>query len=124
MSPKLPAAVFLDGKLAGDPAIGSGFRNAVSGELVQLFVTGLLPVPASTLITRTTVSGVSVTIGSVTIPIPASDVVLVAVGEFQVNFTVPQLSSDLYSISISINGVSSPASINTSPPGPVVFPIH
>ena len=120
------AAVFLDGKIAADPSIGPAFRNAVPGDTVQLFATGLAPSPAGTVVSTTLLSGVTVTIGSVTIP--ASATALVAVGEFQINFTVPQdfasMSPGLYPISISTNGVASPASINSSPPGPVVIPIQ
>jgi uncharacterized protein (TIGR03437 family) len=120
------AAVFLDGKIAADPSNGAAFRNAVPGDTVQLFATGLLPSPAGTLVSTTLLGGVTVTIGAVTIP--ASAAALVAVGEFQINFTLPQsfasLSPGLYPISISINGVTSPASINSSPPGPVVIPIQ
>jgi uncharacterized protein (TIGR03437 family) len=120
------AAVFLDGKIAADPSNGPGFRDAVPGDTVQLFATGLVPSPAGTVVSTTLLSGVTVTIGTVTIPAIAA--ALVAVGEFQINFTVPQsfatLPSGLYPISISINGVTSPASINSSPPGPVVIPIQ
>ena len=120
------AAVFLDGKIAADPSNGPGFRNAVPGDTVQLFATGLAASPAGTLISRTFLSGVTVTIGTVTVPAIAA--ALVAVGEFQINFTVPQsfasMSPGLYPISISINGIPSPASINSSPPGPVVIPIQ
>jgi uncharacterized protein (TIGR03437 family) len=120
------AAVFLDGKIAADPSNGAGFRNAVPGDTVQLYATGLAASPAGTLVSTTFLSGVTVTIGTVTIP--ASAAALVAVGEFQINFTVPQsfasLSPGLYPISISINGIPSPASINSSPPGPVVIPIQ
>jgi uncharacterized protein (TIGR03437 family) len=120
------AAVFLDGKIGGAPSIGPGFRNAVPGELVQLYATGLAPSPAGTLVSTTPLSGVTVTIGNITVP--ASFTALVAVGEYQINFTVPaafaQLPPGLYPISISINGVSSPASINSIPPGPVVIPIQ
>jgi uncharacterized protein (TIGR03437 family) len=120
------AAVFLDGKIAADPSNGAAFRNAVPGDIVQLFATGLAPSPAGTPVTTTLLSGVTVTIGSVTIP--ASAAALVAVGEFQINFTVPQdfasLPPGVYPISISLNGVTSPASINSSPPGPVVIPIQ
>jgi uncharacterized protein (TIGR03437 family) len=120
------AAVFLDGKIAADPSNGPAFRNAVPGDTVQLFATGLAPSPAGTLVSTTFLSGVTVTIGTVTIPAIAS--ALVAVGEFQVNFTVPQdfasMPPGLYPISISVNGVTSPASINSSPPGPVVIPIQ
>jgi uncharacterized protein (TIGR03437 family) len=120
------AAVFLDGKIAADPSNGPAFRNAVPGDTVQLFATGLAPSPAGTLVSTTLLSGVTVTIGSVTIPADAA--ALVAVGEFQINFTVPQSFASqpqgLYPISISVNGVSSPASIDSLPPGPVVFPIR
>jgi uncharacterized protein (TIGR03437 family) len=120
------AAVFLDGKIAADPSNGPGFRDAVPGDTVQLFVTGLAPSPAGTLVSTTLLSGVTVTIGGVTIPAEAT--ALVTVGEFQINFAVPQSFASLpagqYPISISIDGVSSPASINSAPPGPVVFPIQ
>jgi uncharacterized protein (TIGR03437 family) len=120
------AAVFLDGKIGADPSNGPAFRNAVPGDTVQLYVTGLAPSPAGTLVSTTFLSGVTVTIGTVTIPAIAA--ALVAPGEFQINFTVPQsfasMSPGLYPISISINGIPSPASINSSPPGPVVIPIQ
>ena len=121
------AAVFYpDGKIAADPSNGPAFRNAVPGDFVELYVTGLAPSPAGTLVSTTLLSGVTVTIGTVTIP--ASAAALVAAGEFQINFTVPQdfasLPPGLYPISISINGVTSPANINSSPPGPVVIPIQ
>ncbi len=121
------AAVFnSDGKIAADPSNGPAFRNAVPGDAVQLYATGLAASPAGTLISTTFLSGVTVTIGTITVP--ASAAALVAVGEFQINFTVPQsfasLPGGVYPISISVNGVTSPASINSSPPGPVVIPIQ
>ena len=58
----------------------------------------------------------------------ATATALVATGEFQINFTVPQQFASLapgnHPVSISIGGISSPASINSSPPGPVVIPIQ
>jgi len=120
------AAVFLDGKFAGDPAISAAFRNAVPGDVVQLYATGLAASPAGSVISTTPVSGVTVTIGTITVQ--ASAAALVAVGEFQVNFTVPQnfasMPAGVYPISITMNGVSSPSTINSSPPGPVVIPIQ
>ncbi len=120
------AAVFLDGKIAADPSNGPAlFRNAVPGDTVQLFATGLAPSPAGTLVSTTLLSGVTVTLGGVTVPAAAA---LVAVGEFQINFTVPQsfasLAPGLYPVSISMNGVTSPASIDSSSPGPVVIPVQ
>jgi uncharacterized protein (TIGR03437 family) len=120
------AAVFLDGKIAADPSNGPAFRNTVPGDVVQLFATGLAPSPAGTTVSTTLLNGVTVTIGNVTIPATAA--ALVAVGEFQINFTVPQQFASLppgtYPISISINGASSPSTINSNPPGPVVIPIQ
>jgi uncharacterized protein (TIGR03437 family) len=121
------AAVFnSDGKIAADPSNGPAFRNAVPGDAVQLYATGLAASPAGTLVSTTFLSGVTVTIGTITVQ--ASAAALVAVGEFQINFTVPQsfasLPAGLYPISISVNGIPSPANINSSPPGPVVIPIQ
>jgi uncharacterized protein (TIGR03437 family) len=117
-----PAGVFLDGKFVGDPTINAAFRNATPGDVIQLYATGLVATPAGVLPTQQSVSGVTVTIGTITVP--ASFAGLVAVGEFQINFTVPQLSDGVYPMSITVNGVSSPGNINTNPPGPLVIPIH
>jgi uncharacterized protein (TIGR03437 family) len=118
-----PAAVFTDGKLAGDPSNGSTFRNAKPGEAVQLYATGLAVTPAGVLSKSQSVNGVTVTIGNAP-PIQPTFVGLVAVGEFQVNFNVPNMPAGSYPISITVNGVSSPGSINSSPPGPIVLPIQ
>jgi uncharacterized protein (TIGR03437 family) len=121
-----PAAVFLDGKYVGAPSIGPTFRNAKPGDIIQLYVTGLVPTPAGVVITPQAVSGVTVTTGNVTVP--ADFAGLVAVGEFQINFTVPQQFASLpegnYPLTIAVNGVSSPITINSVPPGPVVLPIQ
>ena len=118
--------LFSDGKFVGDPGIGSAFRNARPGDVIQLFATGLVPMPAGVLPSVQAVGGVTVTIGTVTFP--ADNANLVAVGQFQINFTVPQSFASLppgpYPIWISINGVTSPSSINSLPPGPVVIPIQ
>ncbi len=54
------------------------------------------------------------TLGNITVP--AIFAALVAVGEFQINFTVPQQFANLpettYAISIQVNGISSPLTIN------------
>ena len=117
-----PAGVFLDGKYVGDPAVNAAFRMAKPGDSIQLFATGLVSTPAGVLPTVQNVSGVAVTIGTSTVP--ASFAGLVATGEFQISFTVPQLSNGVYPISIAVNGVASPIQINGSPPGPVVIPIQ
>ena len=65
-------------------------------------------------------------IGNVTVPVAYAGQTPF-VGEFQINFTVPQQFASMpagnYSLSIAVNGVSSSATINTSPPGPLVLPI-
>ena len=120
------AGVFPDGKIVGDPTVSPAFRNAKPGDIIQLFATGLISTPAGVLPTAQNVSGVTVTLGGVAIT--PSFAGLVAVGEFQINFTVPQSFSNRaaanYPITIAVNGVSSPSSINTSPAGPVVVPIQ
>ena len=101
-----PAAVFADGKYAGDPAANAVFRKAKPGDVIQLYATGLAATPAGVEPSLQSVSGVTVTIGSVTFP--ADFAGLVAVGEFQINFTVPQQIADgTYPISIQVNGASS-----------------
>jgi uncharacterized protein (TIGR03437 family) len=116
------AGVFLDGRIAGDPSVSSAFRKAKPGDVIQLFATGLAPSPAGIEPSLTPITGVSITIGG--IAIPADFAALVAVGEFQINFKVPQLADGSYPITISINGVSSPSTINSDPPGPLVLPIQ
>jgi uncharacterized protein (TIGR03437 family) len=121
-----PAGVFLDSDYVGDPSINPAFRNAKPGDIIQLYATGLLATPAGVLITPQILNGVTVTIG--TTVIPADSVTLVAVGEFQINFTIPQSfasqAAALYPISIQASGVSSPTTINTTPPAQIVIPIQ
>lgn len=116
----------LDGRYVGDPTVNPVFRNAKPGDVIQLYTTGLVATPAGVLTTPETVNGVTVTIG--TTVIPADSVTLVAVGEFQVNFTVPQSFASqpagLYPISVQVAGASSPVTINSSPPGQMVIPIQ
>jgi uncharacterized protein (TIGR03437 family) len=53
---------------------------------------------------------------------------LVAVGQFQINFTVPRQFANVpegnYPITISVNGVSSPSTINSDPPGQLALSIQ
>jgi uncharacterized protein (TIGR03437 family) len=118
-----PAAVFAkDGLLAGDPSV-KGFRKANPGESVQLYTTGLVQTSAGVVVgaPQTVSSSVTVTIGSTTVN--ADFAGLVAVGEFQINFKVPNLATGSYPISVTVGGVSSPATIDSNPPGPIVLPI-
>jgi uncharacterized protein (TIGR03437 family) len=71
-------------------------------------------------------AAVTVTPGTITVHADAA--ALVASGEFRVNFTVPQqfatLPSANYPLTIAVNGVSSPANINSKPPAPLVVPVQ
>ncbi len=120
-----PAGVFLDGEFVGDPSI-QGFRNAKPGDVIQLYATGLASSPAGVIPSQQTLNGVTVTIGSTVIP--ADFAGLVAAGEFQINFTIPQSFANQpagsYPISVQLAGVSSPTTINTSPPEQIVIPIQ
>ena len=96
------AGVFPDGKIVGDPSASPAFRKAKAGDVIQLFATGLAPSPAGVQPGVTPITGVTVTIGN--IAIPADYAGLVAVGEFQINFTVPRefanMPAGMYPISI------------------------
>ena len=120
-----PAGVFPDGEYVGDPSI-AGFRNAKPGDVIQLYATGLAVSPAGVIPSQQTLNGVTVTIGGTVIP--ADFAGLVAAGEFQINFTIPQSFASQpagsYPISIQAAGVSSPITINTNPPEQIVIPIQ
>jgi uncharacterized protein (TIGR03437 family) len=121
-----PAAVFPDGSYVGNPSVSSAYRNAKPGDPIELYATGLVAVPGGVLPTAQAIAGVTVTVGTVTVPADFAGQTAY-VGEFQINFRVPQQFANMptgeYPLSISVNGVSSPATINSSPPGPIVLPI-
>lgn len=120
-----PAAVYLSGVFVG-PSNVAGYLPASVGYHVSLYATGLVSAPGGILPTAQSISGVTVTVGSVTIPADFAGQTPY-VGEFQINFTIPQQFASMpagnYPISISLNGVSSPTTINTSPPGQIVLPV-
>ena len=121
-----PAAVFPDGYFVGDPSINPAYRNAKPGDLIELYATGLAPEPAGVVPTPQGLSGVTVTVGGITVPADYAGQSQYA-GEFQINFTLPQQFAKMpagnYPITIAINGVSSPAMIDSSPPAPIVLPV-
>lgn len=120
------AGVFLDGKIVGDPLASPAFRKAKPGDAIELFATGLALSPAGVQPVPARVSGVTVTIGGITVP--ADFAGLVAAGEFQINFKVPEQFTTMpeanYPITISVNGVSSPSTINSDPAAQLVIPIQ
>ncbi|HEV2445272.1 MAG TPA: IPT/TIG domain-containing protein, partial [Candidatus Sulfopaludibacter sp.] len=121
-----PAAVFPDGHYVGNPAVSSAYRNAVPGDVVELYATGLTTAPGGVVPTAGSISGVTVTLGGVTVPASYAGQTPYA-GEFQINFTVPQQfanrPADNYVLTIAYNSTSSPMTINSSPQGPIVIPV-
>ena len=106
-----PSAVFPDGTIVGDPSVVPGVRKANVGDVIELYATGLGPSPGGVLIASpvTFTAGVTVMIGST--QVIASFAGLVAPGEFQINFTVPNLPPGSYPLIIQTGGVSSQAGV-------------
>ena len=102
-----------------------GYRSAGPGNNIELYATGLTSEPGGVLPATQTINGVTVTIGSVTTPATFAGQTPY-VGEFQINFVGPAQFASMpagnYPISISLNGVSSPAMIG-NPPSPIVLPV-
>ena len=104
------AALFLDYSLVGDPAIVPGTHKAKPGDTIALYVAGLGPSGSGTTFTSPVpITGVSVTIGTASAQILAAD--LVAPGQFQINFVVPQLADGEYKITVSRSGQTSAADV-------------
>jgi uncharacterized protein (TIGR03437 family) len=104
------AALFADYSIMGDPAVAPGTRKAKAGDVIQLYASGLGPSPSGSVVTSPVpVMGVGVTIGTTDVPVLFAG--LVAPGQFQVNFTVPQLPAGEYSIQVSASGKTSQANI-------------
>jgi uncharacterized protein (TIGR03437 family) len=104
------AALFSDYALMGDPAVTPGTRKARPGNIIQLYCAGLAPAPAGGVIgSPVPVTGVGITIGNTAATVSFAG--LVAAGQFQVNFTVPQVADGEYPIVVSVAGKSSPANV-------------
>lgn len=104
------AALFSDYALMGDPAVTPGTRKAKPGDIVQLYCAGLGPAPSGgTIGSPMPVSGVGITIGTTAATVSFAG--LVAPGQYQVNFTVPQIADGEYPIVVSVSGKSSPPNI-------------
>jgi len=106
-----PAAVFLNGVVWGDPAAVPGTQRARPGDAIELYATGLESSPSGTIISKPiqTATPVTVTIGPAQAQVTYAG--LVAVGEFQINITVPNLAPGNYPITIQIAGQASRASV-------------
>jgi uncharacterized protein (TIGR03437 family) len=104
------AALFQDYSVVGDPAIVPGTHKAKPGDIIQLYASGLGPSPSGTAVTSPIpITGVGVTIGATNAQVLAA--ALVAPGQYQVNFTVPQMADGEYPITVSISGKTSPPDI-------------
>jgi uncharacterized protein (TIGR03437 family) len=104
------AALFQDYSIMGDPAVVPGTHKAKPGDIIQLYASGLGPSPSGTAITSPIpITGVGVTIGGTSASVLAA--ALVAPGQFQVNFTVPQLADGEYPITVSASGKTSTANV-------------
>jgi uncharacterized protein (TIGR03437 family) len=118
-----PASVHASGCLVGPSSVGC---PAQTGNFIELFATGLTSATGGIVPTAQQINGVTVTIGNVTVPATYAGQTA-AVGEYQINFQVPSQFANMpagnYPISISLNGVSSPTTINSNPPGPIVLPV-
>lgn len=100
------AALFVDYTIMGDPAVVPGTRKAKPGDVIQLYASGLAPAQSGSAITSPVpITGVGVTVGTTDAPVLFAG--LVAPGQFQVNFTVPQLPAGEYSIKVSTSGKTS-----------------
>jgi uncharacterized protein (TIGR03437 family) len=119
--------VFTDGVYVGNPAVSSAYRKAKPGDATELYATGLTAEPAGVAPAPQAIPGVTATIGSITVAADFAGQTQYA-GEFQINFTVPaqfaSLAAGNYPITIAVNGVSSPSTIDTPQPGPIVLPIQ
>jgi uncharacterized protein (TIGR03437 family) len=100
------AALFPDYSIMGDPAVVPGTHKAKAGDIIQAYASGLGPAQSGSAITAPVpITGVSVTIGTTDAQVLFAG--LVAPGQFQVNFTVPQLAPGEYSIKVSTSGRTS-----------------
>jgi len=100
------AALFVDYAIMGDPAVVPGSRKAKVGDIIQLYAAGLGPSAwGGPLASPVPITGIGVTIGTTDAPVQFAG--LVAPGQYQVNFTVPQLPAGEYSITVSTSGKTS-----------------
>jgi uncharacterized protein (TIGR03437 family) len=104
------AALFQDYTLMGDPAIVPGTHKAQPGDIIQLYAAGLGPSTSGSVLTAPVpISGVGVKVGTADAMILGA--ALVAPGQYQVNFVVPQLADGEYPITVSTSGKTSPPNV-------------
>jgi len=107
---KYAAALFTDYSLMGDPGVVPGTHKAKAGDVIQLYCAGLGPAPSGTTIdSPVPITGVGISIGNTGATVQYAG--LVAAGQYQVNFIVPQLADGEYPITVSISGKTSPSDV-------------
>ena len=104
------AALFVDYSLMGDPAVVPGTHKAKPGDIIQLYAAGLGPSPSGSVVSAPVpITGAGVTIGTAAAQVLAA--ALVAPGQYQINFIVPQLPDGEYPITVSSAGKTSPPNV-------------
>jgi uncharacterized protein (TIGR03437 family) len=103
------AALFQDYTIMGDPAVVPGTRKAKPGDIIQLYASGLAPSQSGAVTSPVQITGVGVTVGTTDAQVLYAG--LVAPGQFQVNFTVPQLAAGEYEIKVSTSGKTSQSNV-------------
>jgi virginiamycin B lyase len=106
-----PSAVYPDGVIVGDPSVAPGVRKANVGDVIELYATGLGPSPGGALIPTAVPFAAPVTVFIGSTQVTASFAGLVFPGEFQINFTVPDLPAGNYPLTIQTGGISSQAGV-------------
>jgi uncharacterized protein (TIGR03437 family) len=103
-----PAAVYLDSRIVGDPAVaGSAVAKAHGGDRILLYGTGIVPSPAGIIVAAPIVSTnpVTVTVGGQNATVEFAG--LVASGEFQINIVMPTLAPGEYPVIVTVAAKSS-----------------
>jgi uncharacterized protein (TIGR03437 family) len=103
-----PAAVHLDGKLIGDPAVQAGSAKVKAGETILLFANGLAASNGNVVATAAAfpTAGMSVSAGSNALNVLGA--ALVYAGEYQVNVQMPAtIAPGDYNLTITVPGGSS-----------------
>lgn len=103
------AALFADYVLMGDPAVTPGTRKAKPADVIQLYAAGLASTPSTAITSAIPITGVTVSINGTDAPVLFA--AAVAPGQFQVNFTVPNLAPGEYPITVSVSGKTSPGNV-------------
>lgn len=99
------SAFFPDGTLAGDPTVTASSRAATPGDVISLYGTGFAPSPSGAIAPSPASVNATVSIGGTAAPVQFAG--LVGPGLFQVNVTVPKLTSGDFPVAVTVNGVTS-----------------